>query len=409
MNPDIPLSKKFPIEGRVGLVNAHLHTPYSFSAFENIDDALNRAVAENVKVAGINDFYTVEGYDEWNKGCRKRGIYPLFGIEFISLNEEDQRAGLRVNDPGNPGRTYISGKGLAHPFRLAEPFASQLNEVRAEANKQVEAMCAKLNDIVQAENMGFLLDFNRIETDLTRGLVRERHLAKALRMKVYEICRNDETEIKRTFEKLFGGKELKSSVRDEAGVENEIRANLLKAGGRAFVPEEAKAFLPVQTVCSIILAAGGIPTYPFLADDAKGNYTDFENDLERVAGQLTQRGFHSVEFIATRNDVALLEKYAAYLHKQGFVVTLGSEHNTPAMEPVELFARNGVSLTETLLEINYEGACVIAAHQHLVAQGLSGYVDEKGNADRSKRNEFVKLGDELIRNLSPQRETKEVV
>src|SRR5690606_32310859 len=96
---------------------------------------------------------------------------------------------------------------------------------------------------------------------------------------------------------------------DIAGVENEIRGNLLKAGGAAFVAEDPKAFLPVKTVQEIILAGGGIPTYPFLADDAKGAYTDFEGDLERVAEELTQRGFHSVEFITTRNGVELLEKY----------------------------------------------------------------------------------------------------
>ncbi len=59
-------------------VNVHLHTPYSFSAFSDIDDALDRAVAENVKVVGINDFYTTEGYEEWADGCRKRGLYPPY-------------------------------------------------------------------------------------------------------------------------------------------------------------------------------------------------------------------------------------------------------------------------------------------------------------------------------------------
>ena len=85
------------------------------------------------------------------------------------------------------------------------------------------------------------------------------------------------------------------------------------------------------------------------------------------------------------------------MHEECFVVTFGSEHNTPAMEPIELFARNSTPLSGKLMQINYEGACVIAAHQHLVAQGLSGYVDAKGKADRSKRAEFVKLGDELIK------------
>ena len=377
-------------------VNAHLHTPYSFSAFIDIDDALDRAVKEGVKVVGINDFYTTSGYDAWAEGCKRRNLFPLFGIEFISLNEADQRAGLRVNDPGNPGRTYMSGKGMSYPFMLDEPYATQLASVRKEANDQVEAMCGKLNELLLANKTDFSLDFEWIKNELTKGSIRERHLAKALRMKVYEFCGNEEKKIKSVFSLLFGGKELKSSITDFAGVENEIRGNLLKAGGAAFVPETAEAFLPMQTVCEIILAGGGIPTYPFLADDANGGYTDFENDLERVAIQLTERGFHSVEFITTRNDVNLLEKYAGYLYEKGFVVTFGSEHNTPAMEPIELFARNNTPLTEKLMKINFEGACVIAAHQQLVSQGQRGYVDKKGNADRTKRDDFVKLGKELI-------------
>ena len=377
-------------------VNAHLHTPYSFSAFLDIDDALDRAVSEGVKVVGINDFYTTAGYDDWAEGCKKRNLYPLFNIEFISLNEQDQKNGMRVNDPANPGRTYLSGKGLSYPFKLDEPYASQLANVRKESNDQVEAMCGRLNELLSVTKMDFSLDFEWIKIELTKGSIRERHLAKALRLKVYEKCENDEAAIKILMQELFGGKEMKSGTEDVAGVENEIRGNLLKAGGAAFVPETAEAFLPMQTVCDIILAAGGIPAYPFLADDANGKYTDFESDLERVAEQLTERGFHSVEFITTRNHVDLLEKYASYLHDKGFVVTFGSEHNSPMMEPVELFARNNVPLTENLMKINFEGACVIAAHQHLVSQGLRGYVDGKGNADRTKREEFVKLGKELI-------------
>ena len=377
-------------------VNAHLHTPYSFSAFADVNDALDRAVAEDVKVVGINDFYTTEGYQEWADGCNKRQLYPLFGIEFISLNEEDQKAGLRVNDPANPGRTYLSGKGLSYPFRLGEPYATMLSHVRDEANRQVEPMCDKLNGLLRRKECGFTLDFKRITGELTKGQIRERHLAKALRINAYEVCGNDESKIKELLEMLFEGKILKSAVENLAGVENEIRGNLLKAGGAAFVPEEPAAFLPMETVQEIIIAAGGIPTYPFLADDANGNYTDFERDPERVAQQLTQRGLHSVEFITTRNDVRLLEKYAAYLYEQGFVVTFGSEHNTPAMEPIELFARGGAPLTEKLMEINYKGACLIAAHQNLVKQGLNGYIDQNGHADRSQRHEMEALGDQLI-------------
>ncbi len=84
-------------------VNAHLHTPYSFSAFDSIGQAVDMAAREGVKVVGINDFYSMDGYGEWKEECARRNLFPLFNIEFISLNQEDQAAGLRVNDPNNPG------------------------------------------------------------------------------------------------------------------------------------------------------------------------------------------------------------------------------------------------------------------------------------------------------------------
>ena len=320
-------------------VNAHLHTPYSFSAFSSIGEALDKAAEEGVKVVGINDFYSTDGYGEWKEGCARRGLFPLFGIEFIALNAEDQAAGLRVNDPNNPGRTYISGKGLACPPILSGEPLRQLEAVRAESNAQVERMCAKLNEWLKAEGYEIVLDFKEIREKLTRGSIRERHLAKALRL---ALC---------------------PEVENPAQVENDLRSKLLKAGGPAFVPEDPKAFLPTETVQRIIEAAGGIPTYPFLADDAKGHFTDFEGDLQRAADTLKKRGFRSVEFITTRNTTAVLEQYAGYLEDEGFIVTFGSEHNTPAMEPIRLRTRDAAELSPKLKAINWRGACAVAAHQ----------------------------------------------
>ena len=320
-------------------VNAHIHTPYSFSAFSSVEEALDHAAAEGVKVVGINDFYSMDGYGAWKAGCAARKLYPLFGIEFISLNAADQAAGLRVNDPNNPGRTYISGKGLAYPVKLSGKPLQQLEEVKAESNAQVEKMCRKLNQWLQAEGKDIQLDFSEIREKLTLGSIRERHLAKALRLALYPDAENP------------------------AKLENELRSKLLKAGGAAFVPEDPKAFLPTETVQEIIQAAGGIPTYPFLADDAKGNFTDFEGDLMQAADTLKKRGFRSVEFITTRNTTAVLEQYAGYLEDEGFIVSFGSEHNTPAMEPVKLHTRDAAELSDKLKAINWRGACAIAAHQ----------------------------------------------
>ena len=65
-------------------VNAHLHTPYSFSAFSDVDQALDMAASEGVKMVGINDFYSTDGYGAWSEGCSARHLCPMFNIEFLT-------------------------------------------------------------------------------------------------------------------------------------------------------------------------------------------------------------------------------------------------------------------------------------------------------------------------------------
>ncbi len=395
------LLKWYAENGRGGIfsVNAHLHTPYSFSAFRDIPQALDMAVAEKVQVMGINDFYTTDGYAEWAYQCAVRGIFPLFNIEYISLNKADQLAGLKVNDPGNPGRTYLSGKGLAFPPVMDEPYASALESVRHESNKHVAGMCTKVNELLLQIEAGFLLDIEVIRKEMTKGMVRERHLAKAIREKSDSFFPNVE-EKKAFYAKLFGGKAMASDPDAIASVENELRNNLLKAGGPAFIPEPAEAFLESDMVFRMILNQGGIPTYPFLADDANGNFTPFEGSKEKAAKTLKERNIWSVELITTRNSLTVLEDYVQFFRNEGFVVTLGSEHNTPAMEPIELFARKNTELSYVLKEINYHGACVIAAHQYLSATEGSGYLDQDGKPKSVQYNQFVSLGMALIEYLN---------
>ena len=385
-------------KGTVFPVNAHLHTPYSFSAFTGIPQALDMAVLESVQVMGINDFYTTDGYPEWAAECAARGIFPLFNIEYISLNKADQLAGLKVNDPGNPGRTYLSGKGLSFPSVMDEPFSSALASVRTESNNHVAGMCRKVNELLQTIEAGFLLDFEGIKNDMTKGMVRERHLAKAIREKVDSLFSSEE-DAKAFYRRLFGGKELASDLNLPASVENELRNNLLKAGGPAFIPEPAEAFLESDMVVRMILNQGGIPTYPFLADDANGNFTPFEGSKEKAAMTLKERNIWSVELIPTRNSLVVVEDYVTYFHQEGFVVTLGSEHNTPAMEPIELFARKKTELSPIVKEISFKGACVVAAHQYLTATEGSGYLDQNGHP-KVGHDHFVSLGKALIEYLN---------
>jgi DNA polymerase III alpha subunit (gram-positive type) len=100
-----PEHSGFPLK-----VNNHIHTPFSFSAFSSIEEAVKMAASEDVRILGINDFYVTDGYPDFIEMCRKHGVFPLLNIELIGISKVEQEAGIRVNDPGNPGRTYISGK-----------------------------------------------------------------------------------------------------------------------------------------------------------------------------------------------------------------------------------------------------------------------------------------------------------
>lgn len=382
-------------DNKVYKVNAHIHTPYSFSAFDDIPQIFNMAKEEEIRAVGVNDFYTTDGYAEFNEKAEESNVFPLFNIEFIGLNVDFQKKGIKVNDPGNPGRTYLSGKGLAFPARLDEPYASQLKSVKEETLKQVSAMVDKTNAIFEEIGSDIRISMEEIFEKYAVDQVRERHIAKIIRVKVYEKYASDKDR-KAFLTKLYSGKAPSTDLNDISAVENEMRGMLLKAGGKAFVEESPEAFLSVEQIKAIILNAGGIPTYPLLADNAKGGYTDFEEDKDALLKSLKEQDIASVEFIPNRNGHDLLKEYAQFFWDNGILVTFGTEHNTPELIPLTVDTRGGVALDADLSELAYKGACVTAAHQYLVAQGKDGFVTTDGKRTAGSLEDFVELGRAVI-------------
>ncbi|WP_462317029.1 PHP domain-containing protein [Marinilabilia sp.] len=377
----------------IPLTNGHLHTPYSFSAFDSVEQAITLASDQRVKVVGINDFNTVQGYKDWSEACNRFNLVPLFNIEMIGLNREDQKNHVKVNDPSNPGRTYISGKGIT-----TAPLSGEVNEWLANAlknnNRQSEQMTELLNQQLIKCNAPFTLRFQQIKDELTKGQVRERHLVKALRLKVEEDFKYREEQW--AFYKTLTGKDIASL--ESAGVENMLRGSLLKAGGPAFIPEDEEAYASVETIRDLILKAKGIPTYPFLGNALDGASTDFEIDLPQTIETLINRGFFSAEFITPRNSLDYLESAAQQLWDNGFLVTLGTEHNTPAMETLVPMAKGNTPISDQLQEINVKSVCILLAHQYLIEKTGEGWLDRNSGKPRlEKRDEFIKIGWEIIR------------
>jgi hypothetical protein len=376
-------------------VNCHVHTPYSFSAFTEIAQIFEMARNEQVAVVGINDFFVTDGYGPFYQEALKSGIFPLFNIEFIGLLKQEQQQGIRINDPNNPGRCYFSGKGLDFPFSLEDRLNQRLTNMVAESQDQVRSMIEKVNDWFTAIHAELRFSYDEIRIRYAKNLVRERHIAKAIRMAVFEKVHTDEQR-NLLLTTIFGGKTPKSNLHDIPGLENEIRSNLLKTGGKAFVEEDDSTFMNLGEIIETIVRAGGIPCYPVLLDDANGNYTEYEKDPLHLMQELRNRNIGCIELIPGRNDASHLERFIRFFHERNFVIMLGTEHNTPDRLPLTCDTRGKTPLSPEVRRISYEGACVVAAHQYLRAKGMTGFLDGNATPRNGDRDSFVRLGNAII-------------
>lgn len=383
--------------------NGHIHTPYSFSAFDTLETAFRMAGNENIAALGINDFFVTDGYEAFYKGCFRNNIFPLFNIEFIGLMKEEQKNGIRINDPNNPGRIYFSGKGLDYPFRLNWFLKWQLKRVIRESQNQIKAMTGKLNQLIQQVNPALKLNYEEIKKRFAHDLVRERHLAKAIRNIAAENFSTTGDQLQ-FIESLYGGRKSRAGMNNTAALENEIRSNLLKAGGAAFFEEDESSFLDLKKMMKIITSAGGIPCYPVLLDDQSGKYTEFEADTEELHSSLSSLGIGCIELIPGRNDHSTLKTFVEYFDRKGFVITFGTEHNTPDLIPLTVTARGGEPLDESLKQIAWDGVCVIAAHQYLRAFSRQGYVLDDGTLSRDQKHDLTNLGQMVIEYFLNKRE-----
>jgi len=256
-------------------------------------------------------------------------------------------------------------------------------------------MITKLNKIIGPVNPSMTLSYEDIRKRYAHDLVRERHLAKAVRNAAAERYPDPGEQI-RFLENIYGGKSSKAGPDNTALLENEIRSNLLKSGGRAFVEENEDSFLELTNILKIIIKAGGIPCYPVLLDDPSGNFTEFEIDKGKLFRTLSSLKIGCIELIPGRNSIAILRDYVKFFNEKGFLVTFGTEHNTPEMVPLTVTARGAIQPDDELKVIVWESVCVIAAHQYLRAKGMQGYILPDGSPSTGQKRDLAFLGKLVI-------------
>lgn len=360
-------------------VNAHIHLPPNFSAFDTVSQAVQLAAEQEVGVLGVSNYYDYSVYAEFADLASKRGIFPLFGLEIITLNEALVQSGVKVNDPGNPGKMYICGKGITRFDPMNAQAATLLEVIRSKDSERMARMTDRLAGLFAAAGLQTGLDAKAVRqrivgrhgSPLSTVFLQERHVAQAFQEVVFEKVPAEQRGA--LWERLFGVPS-RAEAEDTASVQSEIRSHLMKAGKAAYVEE---TFVDFDHAYRLILALGGIPCYPTLADGA-APICSFETPVERLIVEIKARGIPCAEFIPVRNTPEVLSTYVKAMRSAGITVTAGTEHNTRDMLPIEPTCLDGQPIPEDIRAIFWEGACVVAAHQYLMFQGREGYVDGQG-------------------------------
>ena len=359
--------------------NGHIHLPPNFSAFESVRQAVDLAAEQGVTVLGASNYYHYGVYADFTVLCRAKGIFPLFGLEVICLLDDLARRGVKVNDPGNPGKMYLCGKGLTR-FAPMNPAAREIIDLiwRYDTGRM-----ARMVEILAGHFESRGVPTGLTPASVKDGIVRrhgsppdtvcvqERHVGQAFQEALFaRVPPAGRTE---ALARILGAAP-KAGPDDAVAVQNGIRSHLMKAGKPAFVDE---ALVTFEQGYRLVLELGGIPCYPTLADGASP-ICGYEDPVEKLIRTLRAGRVWCAEFIPIRNQPGVLSRYVKAMRAAGFVITWGTEHNTLDLLPMEPTCLKGQPVPEDVKDIFWEGTCVVAAHQFLSLHGQCGYVDAAG-------------------------------
>lgn len=383
-------------------VNSHIHLPPNFSAFGSVKQAVELAGKQKVAVVGVSNYYDYEVYGDFVVMARRAGVFPLFGLEIIALIDELVQGGVKINDPGNPGKIYLCGKGITGFARMSEEAERLLGIIRRNDSARMKQMIEKLEGVFNERGVPTGLDEGKVIEMVMRRhgcprervYLQERHICQAFQEAFWEKVGSKERIEKLV--KVLGARPRTAD--DPVKVQNEIRAHLMKAGKAAFVEE---TFVSFGEAYRLVLELGGIPCYPTLADGTKP-MCPYEEPVESLIQRIREKGVFMAEFIPIRNTPEVLRKYVKSMRRAGLAVLGGTEHNTLDLLPIEPTCLDGQGVPEDVKKIFWEGACVAAGHQFLKLHGEEGFVDSAGRLNSAFVNDeerivaFAKLGGAVI-------------
>ena len=212
-----------------GWINLHVHTNESFSAFRSPAEAVWHASNQNIEYFGINDHYTIDGHDEFRSACKIMKLKAAFSVEAIAMDKEKHEKKRRFNDPDNPGRIYIIGKGVSCDLENGSREQSVLLTMRESIRNRNKRIAEKLNRY--AEDKGYSLNFSYsdVKSLTPRDNTTERHVVQAFCEKINS--RYKKTDIQHDiYQKLLNCEIDENTLTDSSELQTLVRAKLIKTG-----------------------------------------------------------------------------------------------------------------------------------------------------------------------------------
>ena len=348
--------------------NCHIHTSESFSVFRSPTEAVWQAARESLAVLGINDHYTIAGHEEFRRACDIAGIAAAFSLEAVAMDRDAEAQGVLLNDPDNPGRVYLCGKGVTRTPPDSSIEMQNLSRMRAALERRNREITAKVAALFEERLHAEGPTWESVRGLTPRGNATERHVAWATLARLRQWGATQGVPLAEAITKCCGATPPPSA--DDAALQIFLRAKLLKAGAPCFVHEYEEAFVSVAELRRIFLAFGSIPTYPILGNPV----TSGEREVEALLDRLQTTGFYAVEVIPHRNTRERLSEIVSAARCRWWPVFNGTEHNTPEAKPI----LDPYALDPEFEPWFRESTALLLGHQRAVAQGQPGFVDLDG-------------------------------
>ena len=319
---------------KLGYVNNHIHTFYSFSPYSPTK-ALWLAYTSGLETAGIMDHDSVGGCREFLKAGEIIGMATTIGAECRADFSKTSLAGRRINNPDQKSVAYMTIHSIPHKNidKVADFFAP-LTKARCERNKK---MTEKLSRIT-----GISLDFERDVVPLSKlsegGSVTERHILFALAKKILA----EKSDVLGFLSELriTPSEKAKAYLTDK---ENTIAdydlLNVLKGSlVEQFYIDATDECADVKDVLAFSKEIGAIAAYAYLGDVGDSVTGDkkaqkFEDDyMPELFEEISSLGFDAVTYMPSRNTMEQLLKVKEFAKKYNLMEISGEDINSPRQQ-----------------------------------------------------------------------------